>query len=169
MLGRLFLWLFVFFLCLDIGAGLYETRVIAPMWKSALVDHIPDAETYLRLAPNAGERFWIFITPLLGLLALLTFVTGLKVKGAEKPWRLFASGLEFLMVACTLLYFVPNIRILLDPGHHGLAPEVVAAKTQTWLAVNWLRVLVTLTALIAALRTLQLSGRQDEKYLNATV
>lgn len=167
MFSRLILWLFVLLLCLDIGAGLYETRVIAPMWKSALVDHLPDSETYLRLAPNAGERFWIFVTPLLGLVALLTFLTGLRVKGPEKSWRLFASGLEFLMVACTLLYFVPNIRMLLDPGHHGLSADVVAAKTQTWLTLNWGRVLITLTALLAGLRTLQLSGRQEEKSLQA--
>lgn len=160
MFARIALWLFVIFVCLDIGAGLYETRVTVPMWKTAFVDHVPDAETFVRVEPNAGLRFWIFVTPTLGLLALIAFLTGLRTSGPQRPWRLFASGLEVIMVVFTLAYMVPHLQPIINPGHGGLTPDQLAAQTQSWIALNWGRACVTTVTFLSALKALELSGRE---------
>ncbi len=156
MLARVSLFLFVFALGIDLGAGLYETHNIAPIWRSALVDHAPDAVTYLSVAPDPGPRFWVFLTPSVAVLALVALLTGLHTPAPHRHWRLLATGLELLVVTSTFAYFVPNVIVLLGPRHAALPPDVLAAKAQQWITLNWVRVMVTTAAWLAALRALSL-------------
>ena len=158
MAARVSLFLFVVALGIDLGAGLYETRNVAPVWRRALVDHDAVASAFLESAPNAGPRFWVVLTPSVALLALLALVTGLHTSAPQRFWRLLATVVELAVVTSTFAYFVPNIIVLLGPRHATLAPDVLAARLHTWLTLNWVRVGLTAVAWLAALRALSLSG-----------
>jgi H+/Cl- antiporter ClcA len=90
---RALLWLFVILLGIEIGAGLYEARVIVPLW----ADSPPESawlweahrEANPRLAPDAGRGFWMFATPSLGLAALVTLMAGRKARGEQRRWRAY--------------------------------------------------------------------------------
>ncbi len=60
-LPEILLWLFVLNLGITLGAGLYEMRVVVPLWASAPPASIGH--------PDSGRRFWAFVTT--GPLTLL--------------------------------------------------------------------------------------------------
>src|SRR5437867_9120858 len=72
------LWLFVILSALVIGGGLYEMRVIVPLWANSP----PDSAWYWeaqrlanpQYAPNSGLRFWIYLTPLHFLISTATLI-----------------------------------------------------------------------------------------------
>ena len=68
--ARILLWAFTILMGLDLGAGLYEARVNVADWSTAIVDRPPDGDAYMRFAPKAGDRWWMFLTPLLAIVTI---------------------------------------------------------------------------------------------------
>lgn len=101
LLAMVFLWSFTILLGVDLGAGLYEARVNAAGWSSAMTSRTPDGEAYMRFAPNAGARW------------------------------------------CMTRY-------------RELPADFVASRTATWTSLNWVRVVMTFAAWLAALRAMTL-------------
>jgi len=83
-IAQIFLWLFVIALGITLGGGLYETLVLMPLWDTAPPNSVTAYYQHNvanpQFAPNQGGRFWAFIMPLTGLLAIATLLSGLRTR-----------------------------------------------------------------------------------------
>jgi hypothetical protein len=123
------------------------------MWRSALIDRTPDAIAFMRVAPNAGPRLWMALSPSLALVTILALFTGWSTPKPHRTWRLAATGLELLVVATTFVYFVPNIIALMGGA---LPVDVAARKARVWITLNRVRLIFTAIAWAFVLRALML-------------
>ncbi len=141
------LWLFIIFLGIAFGAGLYESRVVVPMWTSD-----PPASL---ASPDSGRRFWAFVTT--GPLTLLTvanLVAALQTQGPARAWWLAAAIVTLVERAATFGYFIPTIiRLQRNPT---LTQAAVRTALARWVRLNYVRNTLTLVAWIAALKALAL-------------
>jgi hypothetical protein len=139
------LWLFVIFLGTAFGAGLYESRVVVPLWTS-------DPPASLR-SPDSGHRFWVWVTT--GPLTLLTFanlVVAWQTQGPVRGWWLTASIVALVERGATFGYFIPTIiRLQRRPT---LTQTAVRSALARWVLLNYVRIGLTLVAWIAALKVL---------------
>src|SRR4029078_10542726 len=115
-IAQMFLWLFVIALGIEIGAGLYETRVVLPLWTGAPPDSVTAYYQHNAANPqfalNAGGRFWMFATPLVGLSAIANLLSGLRTRPQHRNWRITGTILALVVVVSTFGWFRPNITRL---------------------------------------------------------
>jgi hypothetical protein len=156
-IARALLWAFVILMGLDLGAGVYEMWVNVAGWSSAITTQTPDGEAYMRFAPNAGNRWWIVLTPLLALVTLAGLIAAFRSAGPASVWMRRATGLELVIVLSTFAWFVPNIMRLLA-HYHELPADFVAARTSLWVSLNGIRAVLTFVAWIMGLRALTFLG-----------
>jgi len=156
-----FLWVFVIVLGIEIGAGLYETFVVMPLWDTLPPDSVTAYYRHNAANPqftlNAGPRFWMFFTPAVGLLGIGALVTGLRTNPEHRKWRIVGTVLAIIVVISTLTWFVPNIIKLSGENVLTMSSDDVTSLTNWWVRLNWLRIIVYLTAWISALRAFSLS------------
>lgn len=157
------LWLFVVILGIEVGAGLYETIVIIPMWMGGGSDSvIKYYELYAanpQFALRSGEKFWMFFTPLVGLLAIATFLTSFKTSPTHRKWRQIGSGLTVFIVVVTFAWFVPNImRLTFDVPN--MTAEAITTTAKWWVNLNYIRCVLAVTAVVCVLKAL--SVQQDQ-------
>ncbi len=141
------LWLFVINLGIVCGAGLYEARIVVPLWASSPPESLR--------SPDSGRRFWAFVTTVsLTLLTLGNLVAGLATHGPRRGWLLAAVALILIERALTFSYFIPTMLRLQRSS--TLAAPTVKEKLSQWARLNYLRNALTLAAWVAALRALTL-------------
>ena len=156
-MAQITLWLFVIGLGIDLGAGIYETRIVVPLWANGIPDSLADGNPYRRVAIDAGMRFWAYVTSTVAVLALLALAFGFHVPAPQRVWRMSAAIAELAVVASTLLYFRPTL-VRLFVGHGaGLASAEVTSIVRRWVLLNRLRIVVSFVAWCAALGALALS------------
>ena len=153
-MSRITLWLFVIALGIDVGAGLYETRIVVPLWSSGVPGTLAAGNAYARVAIDAGMRFWALVTPVVGLLALATLVTGLRWPHPQLGWRIAACVAELAAFAMTMLYFRPTLERLFMGHGAGLPRDAIEATVRHWVRWGWLRVGISVFAWCAALAAL---------------
>jgi hypothetical protein len=155
---QILLWLFVILSGIVVGAGLYEMRVIVPLWANA-----PPASVWYweaqqianpQYAPNSGMRLWIFLTPTHLLLAVATLLAGWKLRGEHRKWLLISTIIFIFMHLTAFVWFVPTLKELMKSRELGISPEQVATKAHLWATLSWFRVPVGLVGFIAGLRAL---------------
>jgi hypothetical protein len=151
------LWLFVISLGLNLGAGLYEARIVVPLWAGGVPETLAAGNPYGRVAIDAGIRFWAYMTSAVALFAILALVFGLQAPPAPLAWQTFAAAAEFAAVAMTLLYFRPTlVRLFMGHGA-GMSAEAIASTVNRWVMWSNVRIAISLVAWCAALRALTLS------------
>jgi hypothetical protein len=159
------LWLFVILSGIVVGGGLYEMRVIVPLWANSP----PESAWYWEVqrianpqyAPNSGLRFWVFVTPGHLLLSLATLIAGWKARRERRKW-LFASTIGFIILhTSALVWFVPVITQILNSRSLGIPAEQVVAKTHMWVTLSWVRAVFGFTAFVAGLRALSIPNQQE--------
>lgn len=156
-MAHITLWLFVIVLGLNLGAGMYEARIVVPLWARGVPETLAEGNPYGRVAIDAGIRFWAYVTSMVAVLAVLTLVFGITTPGAQRVWRISAAVAELGVVASTLLYFRPTlVRLFMGHGA-GLSPDVIATTVHRWVLWSNVRIVVSLAAWCAALRALTLS------------
>ena len=163
-LASIFLWLFVLSFSLQMGAGLYEMRVVTPLWAAALPTSIRtwNAEPRPDLLPR--ERFWRYCTPAVGSFAAGALLFGWLGGGRrQRKWLLASAVPVLLMIAATYLYFAPALAELLAAGGGALSDNEITAKAERWLMLSRWRAIVYAAAWLAALRAFQLSARANEE------
>ncbi len=162
-IAQIMLWLFVITLGIENGAGLYETFVITPLWAGSAPDSViafyQHNATNPQLAINAGDRFWIFATPLVGLFSLGTLLSGWRTNPEHRKWRLAGAGLAFFVIAFTFAWFVPNILLLQSKEVLTMNPDTVKSLTNWWVGLNWGRVVLAITAWLLVLRALSIPSK----------
>src|SRR6476661_1398381 len=140
--AKLFIWLFVVVLGIELGAGIYETLVVLPTWTPDPLASYRHSVEFPQYAITAGPRFWMFQTPFLGLVSLVTIITGLRTEPEHKTWRMVAAGLALFVVVSTLAWFVPNLLSLIGEGVTKMSAKQIAGTTAMWTRLNWIRVVV---------------------------
>src|SRR5687767_598266 len=89
--AALVLWLFVIFLGIAFGAGVYEHRIVVPRWSaSAELGGHWNAEAVRQ--DDTGRRFWGFVTTVpLTLLTVVSLCAAWRAPGSLRMWWLIAG------------------------------------------------------------------------------
>jgi hypothetical protein len=157
---QLLLWLFVILAAIVIGGGLYEMRVVVPLWAQAPPESVwkfaSERVNNPLYTPNSGLRFWIYVTPLHLLVSIVMIFVGLKTRGAHRRFVLMAAAIFALLHLSALLYFVPAIDKILTSQNSGMNPAEVVSRVHAWVYGSWLRFAIGLVGLICGLRAMQL-------------
>lgn len=143
------LWALVIALGVQTGAGIFETRVLVPLWSSN-----PPASVAAYLAqplrPDSGPRLWIFLSPATALIAVVNLILALMSAGPRRAWWIAGAASGVAVLVATFAYFVP---VLLSLSRMSELPEAAArAKVRTWVALNYVRAAVLVAAWIASLK-----------------
>ena len=144
------LWLLVVLLGISVGAGLYEARVMLPIWASTA------PESWV----NTGTRFWVFVStgPLtLTVLASLWFAW--RSTRPVRPWWIAAVAIATIERVATFAYFIPTMASL--QGQPVADASAAIATLETWSLLNHGRHLLSISAWLLALKALSLSGQSN--------
>ena len=152
--AKLFIWLFVIVLGIELGAGLYETLVVLPTWTGDPLAAYRHSAEFPQYAITAGPRFWMFQTPFLGLVSLVTIATGLRTEPEHRTWRMLGAALALLVVIATLTWFVPNLLSLIGESVTKMSAEQISSLTTMWTRLNWVRVAVYSAAWLAGMKAM---------------
>lgn len=159
-LAQITLWCFVIFLSIDIGARVYEARVIVPRWSASPPESVWEwadlRATNAQVAIDPGARFWIYVTPAVGFFALLALVLSFVTEGAHRKWRLIGTILTVVVVAATFAYFVPNIILLIGPNSHNMDGAKMKTLANQWVMWNHVRIVLGIVAWLSVLRAFSL-------------
>lgn len=145
--------LFILNLGTAFGAGLYETRIVIPMWfrKSAESGYRVDTEAMQTV--DTGRTFWAFVTTgPLTLLTLANLVVAWQSQSTGHDWWLAAALITLIERAGTFSFFIPTI-IKLQKAEQ-LSPPTTSRLIRSWIWANYIRNGLTLLACLAALRAL---------------
>jgi hypothetical protein len=163
---RILICVFVVLAALVLGGGLYELRVVIPLWA-----HAPPESVWQFVAlrnsqplfvPNAGIRLWIFLTPAHLLVSIATFVMCLKTRGAHRRWAMIATAIFIVLHLSALFYFVPAIDKLFNSQNSGMSPAEVVSRVHIWVYGTWIRFVLGLVGLICGLRALRARAVDNE-------
>ena len=159
-IAQIFLWLFVIALGIELGGGLYETLVVMPLWSAAPPDSVTAYYQHNVANPqftlNAGGRFWMFFTPLVGLTAIAALLSGLKTPAEHRRWRIVGTVLALIVVVATFAWFVPNIIKLMSKDVLTMSADEIASVTNWWVRLNWVRAVLYAAGWLAALKALSI-------------
>jgi len=147
--------LFIINLGMVFGAGLYETRIVLPLWFSRTADGKYKVNFDNMRAIDTGRKFWGFVST--GPLTLLTIANLVFAIGSEPPvytWWLGAALLVFLERLGTFMFFIPT-AIKLQKAE-ALPAHKVSVMVTNWLRLNYLRNAITIIALLMAVKALLL-------------
>jgi Domain of unknown function (DUF1772) len=151
------LWLFVINLGIAFGAGLYEHRIVVPMWISSSRESGAHWNAEAARRDDTGRRFWVFVTTVpLTLLTLANLFVAWQASGAVRGWWLAAGLTALADRAFTFSYFIPTMARLMGATD---SPDSVAVATR-WRNLNYLRLAIMLAAWLASLRTFALFYQQ---------
>jgi hypothetical protein len=149
------LFLFIINLGTAFGAGIYETRIVLPLWFSK-------GEKGYRVNTKAiqeietGRKFWGFVTTMpLTLLTIANLIAALQSQGAIHDWWLVAAVITFIERVGTFAFFIPT-AIKLEKAD-TLSPSSIHGLVSLWTRLNYVRNILTLIAWATALRALLLS------------
>jgi hypothetical protein len=147
---KVLLWLFVLNLGIALGAGIYESRVVIPLWENT------PPQTW----PNTGLLFWVYVTTVpLTLLTLANLVAAWRDQGTRRYWWLGAVAIIIVERIVTFLYFIPTMLWLMEAEDLSQA-EVNAALSQ-WLLLDYGRHVLTLVGWLAALKVFSLPSKSS--------
>jgi hypothetical protein len=149
--ARCILLAFAGILGLNIGAALFATVVIFPVWSAS-----PEAAAAWQRVVDES-RFFMVVSPLVLVLALGSLVASAWVDRGARLWMRTAAVLYLVFFAATMAYFVPAQAALQGHTAAVLPAQELSASLQRWVTLNWVRQLLGLLALGSALHALGLS------------
>jgi hypothetical protein len=140
------LWLFVVNLGTAFGAGVFESRVIVPQWKS-----LPPPQW-----PDTGRRFWAHVTTVpLTLLTIASFFAASTTEGPGRSWYFAACFIALVERIATFSYFIPTMVRLMRAQSLSTTERATLSR---WQLVNYGRHILNLGAFLAGLKALSLLG-----------
>ena len=144
------LWLLVIFSGIAAGAGIYEARVMFPLWLTATGDTLT-WNASVAASSDPGLKFWAFVTT--GPLTLLTLIIIFLVwrtRGELRKWLLLTVVLLLIDRLMTFTYFIPTmVGLMSDSLDPAKAAEIAKQRGD----MNIVRLTIAGLAFLAALKT----------------
>jgi hypothetical protein len=148
-LVQLLLLLFILNLGVALGAGLYETKLIVPLWfpKSDEFGYEVNRQTMKQL--DAGRAFWAFVsTGPLTLLTTANLVLAWQSQPPTRSWWLAAALMALTERVATFSFFIPTVLKLQQSTHSSAK---IGHLVGLWIGFNYIRHALTLLACVSAL------------------
>src|SRR5215467_13435203 len=134
---EILLWLFVVNLGIAYGAGLYEKRIVLPLWFSKSAGAGLQVHSEAMCQTNTGVRFWAFVTTVpLTVLTLADLVVALQSHGPRRIWWVLAATITLVERIGTFSFFIPTAIKLMRPETLAATASVLATR---WMRLNYLR------------------------------
>lgn len=147
------LWLFVIFLGITFGAGIYERKITVPRWLSSSEASGRHWNADEARRDDVGRRFWVLVTTLpLTLLTLGSFFVAWHAAQPLRSWWLAAAIFALGDRVFTFSYFIPTMIRLMRAAD---STESVRQARQ-WSNLCYVRLAIALAAWLAALNALSL-------------
>lgn len=145
--------LFIVNLGMASGAGIYETKIVIPLWfrKSTGVGYSVNTAAMHEL--DTGRKFWVFVTTVpLTLLTLTNLVLAWQSQSSMHDWWLAAVLVTLIERIGTFTFFIPTAIALQKAD--SLPASRVSRLARLWIGSNYIRNGLNLIALIFALLAL---------------
>lgn len=150
------LWLFVIFLGITFGAGIYEERITVPRWLSSSESSGRRWNADAARRDDTGRRFWALVTTVpLTLLTLASLIVAWRAPGSLRSWWLTAAFFALGDRIFTFFYFIPTMIRLLRATDSSES----VIKARQWANLNYGRLAIVLAAWLAALKAFSLLYR----------
>ena len=137
------------------GAGLYETRIVLPLWfhKTTNGNYRVNFEAMRNI--DTGRKFWGFVTTIpLTLLTIANLVFAFQSTAPLHDWWISAAFIILIERIGTFAFFIPT-AIKLQKGEN-LSVSKTTSLVSWWIRLNYVRNAFTLVALLICFRTLLL-------------
>lgn len=152
---EIILLLFIINLGTAFGAGLYETKIILPLWfnKSPQGKYSANFENMRSI--DTGRKFWGLITTLpLTLLTIINLISAFRSQQPLHDWWLAAGLIVLFERIGTFAFFIPT-AIKLQKGDQ-LPADKISGMISSWITLNYLRNTLTFVAWCLSLKALTL-------------
>lgn len=152
------LFIFTVLIGIEAGAGAFVTIVVFPLWAAspeAAIGWKPEIPYYL----EEGD-FFMYSSSLATLGAIVTLIAGWRTSPPLRFWTMLAT-ISFLVVAAwSIAYFIP-VQDVSFKGEAGtkMPYAELQEKLKTFVALNYIRQVISLFSFGAALHALGLSYR----------
>jgi len=160
-LAQALLFLLVLLMGFELGAGLYEARVLVPLWAPDPQAAYKFAVDHPAFATHAGPQWWIFLTPLTAVVALGCAIFAGWLSPAQIGLARIGAIVVAGMAVVTFAWFVPNIIELQGEGVLLLTAEHAKSRGTLWASLNWVRGGVMLAAQILLMIALSRGARRQ--------
>ncbi|MFD2569951.1 DUF1772 domain-containing protein [Spirosoma soli] len=142
-------------LSVALGAGLYETRIVIPLWFSKLATSVYRVNVDAMRDIDTGRKFWAFTTTIpLTLITLANLVMAWQSNQPMRDWWIAAVVVTCIERVSTFSFFIPTALKLQKADQ--LSSAQVTRSVSLWIVLNYVRNALTLIAWILALRALSL-------------
>lgn len=155
--GRtVWLLLLVVFVGAQFGAGLYEKLVVVPQWADLPGDLVVGAieESGMK---RAGRAFWPFVSPVVGVLAIVNLVLAWRARTPNRRWWIAGAALMCGYAVFSYSYFVPQM-LMLQAGGAAWPADRVEDLVGTWTGLNYVRMTIGAAGWFCSLRALWLAS-----------
>ncbi len=133
-----------------LGGIAYSHLVYFPVYLSAL----PDSAVVVNGPYGLQEaRFWSLIHPLLILSFIFTLILNWQLP-ARRKLILISFTVYLLVIAITLLYFVPELRAFERSPESNLTAAEWFARGERWQRLSWIRGVICNIAFVPLLLAL---------------
>ncbi len=141
-----------------LGGIAYSHLVYFPVYLSAL----PDSAVVVNGPYGLHEaRFWMLIHPLLIVSFILTLVLNWQ-SPTRRKLILITFTVYVLVIATTLVYFVPELMAFQRSPESNVAAAEWLARGQRWQMLSWIRGLICYLACVPLLLALTKPGVKVE-------
>jgi uncharacterized protein YacL len=162
-LDKITRWILIIF-CLiigiTVGAGLFETIVITPLWSETA--EAARGWTADNKYIAEGGKFFARLAPLRLLSTITLLIAAWFSPQPLKKWLLVTAGIILALTITTLTYFAPGQSALKGATQAQFSDADLEAKAHLWVVLNWLRQIIALILFGVTLHALGLSYRQEE-------
>ena len=147
--SEIMLLLFVMNLGVALGAGIYETFVVLPLWfQKTPQGYRVDVQAMQKI--DTGRKFWGFVTTIpLTLLTIVNLFIAWHSTGPNDDFYLAALLITLAERIATFAFFIP-IAIKLQKSE-SLASSKTSRLISRWKTLNYGRLFLTLVGWLAAL------------------
>ena len=154
---RIILFAYTFVLGIETGAGLFSSVAVYPVW-TASPEIVATWKPSLRYFVEEGD-FFMYGSSATMLMAIIVVLAFVRRRDHVRRWAL-GSALAFLGVAVwTFAYFLPMQGEMHGDAGAALPPADLASMLESFVALNWIRQAVLVTAFLGALHALGLKYR----------
>jgi hypothetical protein len=142
---------FIVNLGIVLGAGLYEARIVLPLWFHKTPNGNYQANVEAMRNIDTGRKFWGFVATMpLTLLTIVNLVFACKAATPLYGWWLSATLIILLERIGTFTFFIPT-AIKLQKGEN-LPVSKTSSMIFWWVRINHVRNALTFAALLIALK-----------------